>query len=664
MDSKYSYIDIAVSHTSSEAGTVHYSFNGAPVISLPTLHDISTHFRDLDAGYLMWDDGTKRSYSYFRLDESAHTAVMLVTLRMDSDVLMGGRQVINMLSAVKHRIEIGETFTDELMLKLAADSGFPETPRRSQWTADRSENASGVCCRTYSSVSELSNIFGFPRQADYGAYKAVLVVSASVTLQPDSNMPVITTPLDKSLLVVCPDGVTASSYRVELTDRLSITYSREGFEPVAVDFEVGNTNRYVHISGPALVVNNAEHAGIIFRMRVPYTLTSASGSNIDTYTILVNGRTANRNKDGFEVTNLDFVKGSAIIAVQSTNFGGYEHEFTPQELTDAMPLDIVLEPEAREVLIRLDFGDGRVMESQLTMEKNTKEYCGLRAGHFHGFRAYRLMSSKPETYNVDMKAAGGSPVASEVSSVSDNISDTAAATPVAPVMEKAASAMWEDRKSVRKAPEFALDTPDTDDSYDEDDQSGSLLQKKWVRYSLAVLIAVLIIFAGIMLFGGDKEDSVKSSRSVEETSAESPETSGSAASAVSAPPVSGVPDADELADIAYLNSNSEWKRSELKTDSYKALIDAISSGDIAAVAAHSYFSVKGRATNSRALAMIDMLWKSTGTPTEKSNVRALKKLDAADRISLRDVIKAIERYQPAEPNPAPRPGASDAASNQ
>lgn len=659
---KYSYLDIAVSVVDASGQCSHHSFHGAPVISLPALRDLATHFMDLTEGYMMWTAAGKRSFAYFLLDAVTHESRMLVTLRMDSDMLMGGRQIINLLTSIKIHLQDGEEMTDELLFRLTAAAGFPENPHRCRdaENTESGDKATGVCCRSYSTTSELANIFGFPRQNEYRSYSAVAVVSASVSFQPDSLLPVIDTQLDKSLSVVCPDGVSASAYRVELTDHLTLIYSREGFESVEVTFEVGNTNRYVHISGPALVVNNAEHAGIIFRMRVPYTIVSASGSNIDTYTILVNERTANRNASGFEVTNMDFINGTAKIVVQSTNFGNYEFEVTPHTLTESMPLEIVLEPEARDVLIRLDFGENRIMEFSLTMEKNTREYCGLRAGSFHGFRAHRLMGSKPETYNVDMK-----PMAQESSVMQQTEVNTQSAepqlfsehqltAPVAPVMEKAPTAIWEEKKHIRRAPEFGHDTPDDEDPREN---KTSWLRSKPMKYGLAILLSVVVVWVIISLFFNGSGGSTAVESGVENT--DSLASVDSAADSVrTAVPVNVAVSAAETSDIDYLNSHSEWKSSELKTEEYKALIAAFAAGDITAVTSHAYFTTPGRATNTTALSVADMLWNAIGTPTEKSNIRGLRKLGVTDKVNLRDVIKVIERYQPAEPNPAPRPGAA------
>ena len=403
MSAKYPYLDIAISVLGAGAQPVNYSFNSAPTIALPSLSELARHFVNLSEGYVMWNVSGRRAYTFFQLNQEGTATELAVTVRLDPDVVTPGRPIINLLGTIRRTITDGARLTHETLMRALTDAGFPEEPLRSDADVDFPAAAVGLCCRTFISTTELANIMAYPRQKDYAPYQGVIVVNATVSMNPESSIPVITTPVDKALMVVCPEGVKASASRVELSDRLTVTYTMPGFDPQSVDFEVGTTNRYARIPGPALVINSARHAGIIFRRSVPYSVISATGSPIDTYTILVNGRTATRGEGSFEVSNTDFPEGKVTIAVSSTNFGSYSREFTPEELSEAAPLEIVLEPEARKVCLRLDFGGGRIIDDSITLEKSTPEYNRLRAGNFHGFRAHRLVGSNPETYNIDVR---------------------------------------------------------------------------------------------------------------------------------------------------------------------------------------------------------------------------------------------------------------------
>lgn len=661
MSLKYPYIDISVTVDDPGRRASVFASEGAPTIELPALGGISEHFMGLADGYLMWHAGTKRGFTYFVFDATESRPSLTITVLLDSDVLVQGRPIVNLIAAVKGRITDGETLTPDYIDRLIGGAGFSEEPLRSPAEAWNVSPGAGVAYRTYSSLVELVNILGFPRQPEYESYKGVVVVPATVLTAAGEALPLISTPIDKALMVVCPEGVEASEMRVSFSDHLTVTYRCDGFEPVSVMFEVGTTNRYVRINGPALVVNNARYAGIVFRRRVPYNVVTLGGAPVDTYTILINGRTATRTDEGFEVSNTDFENGVVKITVSSTNFSSYEREFTPESLEEAAPLEIVLEPESRDVLLRLDFGDGRVVEENLNIEKNTPEYCQLRAGRFHGFRAHRLVGSKPETYNVDVKISAEpapvhvSPALPFEREADREIEEPAPAVvsdepsgPVAPVIEKAPSAIWEEKKPERKAPEFANETVGGNDD-DDDDDSGINYKKYGIVALVAVAVVALIWVLSKLISGtGTAADG----ESAVEGDSVNVEQAGAAAGTQTAQPT-----ADEQADIDYLNNNRAWQLSSLKSEKYRSLYNAITAGDIEAIVVNEYFTVKGRATNSDALKAVEMIWNAKGSSQQRSHVKILKSFDSKDDIDLHRLVEDLARRMPPkdEYNPDPRP---------
>jgi len=729
MSSKYPYLDIAISVLTDGNQPVNYSFNSAPTIALPSLSSLARHFVNLSDGYVMWQVGGRRAFTYFQLNDEGTTTVLAVTVRMEPDVLMPGRPIVNLLGTIRRTIMDDTRLTHESLMRALSDSGFPDEPLRSDAETDLPAAATGLCCRTYISSTELSNIMAFPRQKEYAPYQGVIIVPATVSMQPDSSIPMITEPIDKALMVVCPENVAASANRVELSDHLTVTYELAGFDPQTVEFEVGTTNRYVRINGPALVVNSAMHAGITFTRQVPYSVESANGSKLETYTILINGRTATRTDGSFEVTNNDFHDGKITIAVSSTNFGSYSQQFTPEELSAEVPLTVVLEPEARKICLRLDFGNGRIMEDSITLEKSTPEYNKLRAGSFHGFRAHRMMGSNPETYNIDLKQSaapvqpsldfnvGRQPATSVNAPAITTVNDVAQASaqptvaqtvkaapevrreeprhqgPVAPVIEKAPSAVWEDRQHKRVAPQFENVTngkkekdngkkkkdkkqpveitaiKNEQDDSNSDSKSEKKIDMRLIIIGISVIAIALILWWLMLLFSGNSnsepetanEPTVETIEEVNYQTAanQTPEASNpSVTPAASAAPVAAADD-NEKADVEYLNSNNTWKLADLKSEKYRALITAMKNGDIQAVASNPYFSVAGTATNKKALQVVNYLWAAKGTFQEKRNVEKLKDQAKNDVFSLGHAIDIISRYQPAEPNKEPRPGAAN-----
>lgn len=686
MSSKYPYLDIAISVVTDADRPVNYSFNSAPTIALPSLSKLAAHFVNLSDGYVMWQVGGRRAFTYFMLNDEGTSTILAITVRMDPDVLLAGRPIVNLLGTIRRTLVDGTRLTHETLIRTLSDSGFPEEPLRSDARVDEPAAASGLCCRSYISTTDLANIMAFPRQKEYLPYQGVIIIPATVSMQPESSIPVITEPLDKALAVVCPENVTASADMVELSDHLTVTYTLSGFDPQTVEFEVGTTNRYVRINGPALIVNTPLHAGISFTRSVPYSVTSANGNKLDTYTVLINGRTATRTEGAFEISNTDFHDGKVTIAVSSTNFGTYSREFTPEELSESTPLEIVLEPEARKIGLRLDFGGGRIIEDFITLEKNTPEYNSLRAGSFHGFRAHRLMGNNPETYNIDLRTAPDKTASTArfVAPVKENTAEEPAApetTEQMPetIIEKETtqtptpnvpSAEWEERPHKRVAPKFeniSEKKTKTENGQAEnessDDKKSANTQKidmRLIIIGISVIAIALVVWWLMLLFSGKEAAEAplteQTPEAIEEV-APTPSTPAENTAASTPAQTDTLAQAAEKADIAYLNEHSVWSIDKLRSEKYKSLITALREGDIQAIASHPYFSTPGTATNKLAVKMLEFLWAVKGTSMEKRNTNKTKELTKDGTVNIGELIDDLSRYQPAETNKAPRPGA-------
>ena len=657
MDYKFNYLDISVSMTDADGNHTVTGNLGAEAPVLPDITQLSAQFNGLREGYLLWQTPDRRAWSYFTLGTESAAQQMAVTIMGSRNLLISGRQVLNLLSSLAARVKDGESVTPQLIDRLASEAGFTEEPLEAADNTRPMDPAGKPAYRTYLSSGELTNMLGFPRQDDYAGYSVIALIKASVADDSTPSISHITTPLSKALAVVLPEGVTASATSVEFSDHLTVIYSCPGFDPVSVMFEIGTTNRYVRINGPALIVNNAAHAGIIFHKRIPFTVNSGSGTPIDTFTILINDRTANRSDEGFEVGNTDFRTGRAKITVSSTNFSTFTAEFTPEELAAAAPLTVVLEPEAKDILLRLDFGDGRVVEETLNIEKNTPEYCRLRAGKFHGFHAHRLMGSTPETYNVDVRPHYGpvteeeaeADTAAECQTAETDTARQSAAGPVAPLIEKAPTAIWKQKKSERRAPNFVNET---DKSGSDSQSSGSGRRISWSKVVMVVITAFIagmaLWYLATLLTGSGKNDGNAAPDSTAVAAA--PVAPGSQAAAAPAALT-----ADEQADVDYLNKHTKWKLAELKTDRYKALYRAIGNGEIDSMARNDYFMVEGRCTNKKANQLMDLVWASKGAYEQKSNEKRLREFKDKDEMDINKIIDRVAGVKPKEPNKEPRP---------
>lgn len=108
-------------------------------------------------------------------------------------------------------------------------------------------------------------------------------------------------------------------------------------------------------------------------------------------------------------------------------------------------------------------------------------------------------------------------------------------------------------------------------------------------------------------------------------------------------------------DLAYFNNNAVWRRADLTTDAGRAFFDTMVSGDIDAIASSDYFAVQGRATNPKAVQIVELLWAAKGTGTQNSNQRVLTARRKSAEINLSEVYELLARYRDSNPNTSPRP---------
>lgn len=723
MTDQFKYLRLSLRYIHGARSTTLFSYPAGEKPLRPSIDapDILSHFVGLNDFYVTSCREEQRFYTFISIDESDGPSTRLeFTLSTHEDVLLSGRSILNLLNSVKDMMDKEESFTDTTVEAALRASGFSTAPFKGSHKSVSEDGKAGTSWRQYQSTADLASILSFPSQDAYRPYSEVVFAGPMAMPVGDNPLPQITVPLVQALTVVCPAGVSTKQKTVELTDKLTLTYTREYFEPSTETFEVGTTNRFVKIAGPALLVNNADKAGITFIQKVPFRVVSSKGKPIATYTILINGRTATRSDGVFEVISNDFnAEGTVTITVSSTNYFTTTLQLTAADMAKESPLEIVLVAEEMQVVLRLDFGQGRMIQQELLLEKNSPEYRQLRAGSFHGFRAHRMMGHDPETYSVEMaspvvQTAAPRTVADIYSAGAESASKgsenetphtPAADTTVAPAKAEESVAKSEtlverpksaaeiraerlradiptkpeeqpapEKKKRKKA--YADDIPRKidileDDPDDPDDsESGSSKSRAAVSLIFLAAITVVLITAGIVwylftLLPSDADGTAEAQQGVDVTENVAPadadrinvvdDTTPQGTSAESAGQNAAGPTADEQADIAYLNANTEWRADALKSEKYRRFFASLSSGDIDAIATSDYFAVKGQATNAKAIKVVEYLWEAKGTFAEKRNVNALKELAGKESINVHDLYETLARMQDANPNKTPRP---------
>lgn len=599
---------------------------------------------------------------------------LMISMLVENGCALSGRQVLAAFSSLKKALIEDDDYSPEGVEAALRAAGVPEQPVwLESWTyrEDAAAPSAEAAYRTYMSVQELESIFSFPAQPEYDAYRCVLVVSATTSLRPGVKMPRITAPVRKQYTVVCPEGVTASAEQVYDGDRLTLTYSKDGFTSHTETVVIGSPAAYTKYDGSTIHIRPARHTGIRFVRRVTARVVSTKGLPLNGYTISVNGRSVNTMTSYIEFTEADLAEGAEVeIQAASTNYRPLKIRKTAAELMVATEIELPLQPVEQGVTLRLDFGETRVFEVNISIEKNTPEYNRLHSGNFHGFRAHRQVTSdNSEVYSVDLRhttppvapnferaraEASGVPApqpeaqskAPKFVNVSSEASDRRPAVDLSrPTVEKDSEPREERKPKPAPKPERISEPEFTDEDERDEDARPWWREKKLRMVVAAVAVIALAIGVFFMFAGGSADSNIDARHSA---------TTGDSA-AVAATTVAP-PTPEEQADIDYLNGATVWELARLKSPMGVALAQAITDGNIQAITSNDYFAVRGRCANPKAVTVVDMLWRATGSPTERSNGRKLRAAVKEGSVDLHTLAESLAKCRPADgENTAPRP---------
>ncbi|WP_289741203.1 hypothetical protein [uncultured Duncaniella sp.] len=601
---------------------------------------------------------------------SPERGYMMISILVENGCALTGRQLMNAFSQLKKVLIEDENLSDEAVDDALSQAGIPSEPLRLEaWkyhTPDESAPLAEAAYRTYISQQELESIFSFPCQPDYSAYRCIIVVAATTSLRPGVKMPRITVAIRKLYSVVCPEGVSASSTQVYDGDRLELSFAKEGFATCKENVIVGTPSAYTKYDGSTIIIRTPAQTGIRFERRIPVRVMSAKGKQLNGYTITLNGRSVNTMEPYIELYEKDLQPGSEVeIVVQSNNYRPLKLKTPAEEMLVTEQLELVMQPVEQGVTLRLDFGEGRVFEQQISIEKNTPEYNRLHSGNFHGFRAHRQVTQDDsEVYNVDVRITSR-PVAPNFES-SD--SDTGEKETKAPIFENISADAKAERPKIDATLPTAIDPEEddksasrpsdtTDNDYrspepesDEDDDNdptekptGKSRRNLFIWGGLAAIAAVIALVIFLPQFTGPSDTEAENIAGEEQS--DDPNRL-----------IPATMTQEEGEDVAYLNTYPVWEVDKMKSEMGKSLMAAIQAGDIDAVVNNDYYTVTGRATNEKAILVANLIWRAKGSYSDGSNRRIMRSAVKNGQIDLRTLSDNLAKRRPAEKeNTSPRP---------
>lgn len=461
-----------------------------------------------------------------------------------------------------------------------------------------------VAYRTFMSGRELNAILAFPAQQEYAAFRLLAVVNATSSLLPESGLHRITAPVRRRYRVVYPEGVSPSATFVDHGDSLTLIYTAPRHYSYSRTIVAGEPNPFTNVEGSILTVEPLENTDIVLRPIAPSSSSAKDNSSDDA--------TATQPAD------------SGAIAPGP----GAEN--------------------ARIVTLKLHFDDDHILDVPLEMRSDAAEYRLLRDGTYHGYRARRLQVRVPgeEAYLIDVRTSASAPKPEQTEQPAETV----------------------------QAPVFINATTDSDTT-PEEPQSRSRL---WLTIGAVIVAIALAIWAVARFMPGVASlSSAYAPGEVElfEPAEATTDTIGTTVSAVPAAPApeatpataevatpaqepandtAGTLTADETADIAYLNANSKWDQSRIKSARFSNLPAILASGDLGAIARHPYFAA-GHCTNREARSVAEFAWKAQESGTHRANEQRLKKLNNVSVIDIHQLYEDLARIRPSDPYSTPSP---------
>lgn len=596
--------------------------------------------------YVQW---TTKSGNYFavvfRDPYSNRDTYCMLTMLVDNGASLTGTQVYQILRHLRKKFVEEKQISEKSVLEVLNGLNIPVEPVKcDSWRIGESyiQNVDEMpCYRTYVSTQELESFFTFARQAEYDKYSFVIYVAATTSLRPGMKLAHITSPLANLYNVVANDDIIVSKTSASNGERIAITYNKKDYSPIHQIVTVGTPSYLVSYDGSTMRVKSAAEARLVFVRRIPVDVTSEKGGSVKGYTATVNGKPAVICNNSIEISQTDIERNHELtISISSTNFENKDITLKVDDLNSDGTLEVKLKPIEHGVTLRLDFGNNRVFEYKLSLEKNTPEYSQLHSGNFHGFRAHRLMlPGNDEVYNVDVKAPD---------------------KPVSPSFENIVPKAGGGKEELDLTPPVVdTDKPDMNGKKADYEYNPKNSRKSYTAIiccSVLLLLAIVIVAClycyptfnkpldGDILSATDTVIAEEIVSKSEEVPVQVEETAKAEQT-----------DSLSQSDIEYLNRSGVWELDSLQSSGGKSLFHAITDGDIRAMANNSYYTVESRATNEKALKLIDMLWSACNTPTEKSNSRCMTEEAKNGKVDLHQLYENVARYRSSEPNKQPRP---------
>lgn len=226
--------------------------------------------------YALWSSSEGNYYGVIVPANDGRNGRQLLCLHVGKRVSSSGRIVISTLNTLKSLLidsnlrerSLIDSNLDELVNSLLIDNSVYQ---------NNTKTAKAI--RQYQTLTQLEQIFTFPKQVEYANYRCVYAISSSVTIAQQSSFALITSPIKVIYRVMgqIPEGISVDKMSITAGGFLNITYKKDGCEPVTKTVVVdGRYNSALYYVENEIYINDSQKAGVKFQRKVKLRFEDSS----------------------------------------------------------------------------------------------------------------------------------------------------------------------------------------------------------------------------------------------------------------------------------------------------------------------------------------------------------------------------------------------------
>lgn len=347
--------------------------------AISDLRDDARKFKSEEV-YAFWKNQNGNYYSIIIPDrKDTRDGRIMITVFTGKYLVTNGKQVITTLQRLKQLAD-GEPNRDYVARVIGV---FAEYLKQNPYPAKNEATSNEKAFRRYRTEQDLAEIFQFTEQAEYAAFRRLLIVPAtSVPAQLPAGYKEITSPIKHTYHInesMLPKGVKVSKSLLQDGDTLTITYYANGYTPKSENVRIdGKDNNLLRYDGVDITVYDSKIAGIILQRRIKLNFI-AEGMQLRSLPkahIYCNNQICQLDRDGYITLPHPIAQGTYKLRIDAYGYRKYERNLEETELQRGQ-VDIHLIPEEKTVNIRL-YVKGEIIKGNVSLKGNDPLYQYLR----------------------------------------------------------------------------------------------------------------------------------------------------------------------------------------------------------------------------------------------------------------------------------------------